>query len=119
MYSPAERPSSTRAAPAKNRSWSTAGGSSSLAVSSRGLPVLRHLGVDDLVGPRLHRVGELAAAPAAARAGVVSRQVSNAAAAARHRPVHVGRRRRPGRLANTSPVLGSIRSAYPPSAGST
>ena len=30
MYSPADRPSSTRAAPAKKRNWSTAGGSSSL-----------------------------------------------------------------------------------------
>ena len=39
MYSPAERPSSTRAAPAKKRSWSTAGGSSSLSVSAIGLPV--------------------------------------------------------------------------------
>ena len=39
MYSPAARPSSTRAAPAKNRSWSTIGGISSLAVRACGLPV--------------------------------------------------------------------------------
>ena len=39
MYSPAARPSSTRAAPAKKRIWSTIGGISSLAVSARGLPV--------------------------------------------------------------------------------
>ena len=39
MYSPAERPSSTRAAPAKNRIWSTAGGISSDMVSPSGLPV--------------------------------------------------------------------------------
>ena len=38
-YSPAARPSSTRAAPAKNRTWSTIGGISSLAVSAHGLPV--------------------------------------------------------------------------------
>ena len=38
-YSPLARPSSTRAAPAKNRIWSTHGGSSSLAVISSGLPV--------------------------------------------------------------------------------
>ncbi len=38
-YSPAALPSSTRAAPAKNRSWSTIGGISSLAVSACGLPV--------------------------------------------------------------------------------
>ncbi len=42
MYSPAERPSSTRAAPAKNRSSSTEGGSSSSAVSWIGLPVFSH-----------------------------------------------------------------------------
>ena len=39
MYSPAALPSSTRAAPAKNRSWSTIGGISSLAVSALILPV--------------------------------------------------------------------------------
>ena len=39
MYSPAERPSSTRAAPAKNRIWSIAGGISSSVVSPIGLPV--------------------------------------------------------------------------------
>jgi hypothetical protein len=41
MYSPAERPSSMRAAPAKNRIWSIIGGTSSDAVSPSGLPVLR------------------------------------------------------------------------------
>ena len=41
MYSPALSPSSTRAAPAKNRSWSTQGGTSSVAVRCSGLPVLR------------------------------------------------------------------------------
>ena len=39
MYSPAALPSRTRAAPAKNRSWSTIGGISSLAVSAWILPV--------------------------------------------------------------------------------
>ena len=39
MYSPADLPSSTRAAPAKNRSWSSIGGISSLAVRACGLPV--------------------------------------------------------------------------------
>ena len=39
MYSPGERPSSTRAAPAKNRIWSTIGGISSDRVSATGLPV--------------------------------------------------------------------------------
>ena len=95
MYSPAARPSSMRAAPAKNRIWSTIGGISSLAVSPSGLPVFCALQRDQLVGVLLDRVGELAAAPAAARAGVVSRQVSNAAAAAGVGPVDVGRRRTP------------------------
>ena len=42
MYSPALRPSSSRAAPAKNRIWSVAGGNSSVRVSSIGLPVFSH-----------------------------------------------------------------------------
>ena len=42
MYSPADLPSSTRAAPAKKRKWSTVGGISSLAVRPSGLPVSRH-----------------------------------------------------------------------------
>ena len=39
MYSPAERPSSTRAAPAKKRIWSIIGGISSAIVTAIGLPV--------------------------------------------------------------------------------
>ena len=39
MYSALALPSSTRAAPAKNRIWSTIGGISSLVVSPIGLPV--------------------------------------------------------------------------------
>ena len=42
MYSPALRPSSSRAAPAKKRIWSTAGGISSVRVISIGLPVFWH-----------------------------------------------------------------------------
>ncbi len=41
-YSPADLPSSTRAAPAKNRKWSEAYGISSSIVSASGLPVSRH-----------------------------------------------------------------------------
>src|SRR3954466_3909219 len=78
MYSALARPSSTRAAPAKKRSWSTIGGISSLAVRGNGLPlffapqghplagrqgerlarVLR-LEVHQLVGAGLDRVGDL------------------------------------------------------------
>ena len=39
MYSPVALPSSTRAAPAKKRIWSTIGGISSDIVSPIGLPV--------------------------------------------------------------------------------
>ena len=39
MYSPPARPSSSRAAPAKNRTWSIATSSSSLLVSDRSFPV--------------------------------------------------------------------------------
>jgi len=41
MYSPADLPSSTRHAPAKNRIWSTIGGISSAIVTWLGFPVLR------------------------------------------------------------------------------
>ena len=58
MYSPAERPSSIRAAPAKNRIWSTIGGISSDRVSAIGLPVFSRLGRDELLGPGLDRVGD-------------------------------------------------------------
>ena len=42
MYSAAASPSSCRAAPAKNRIWSTMGGISSSMVSWNGLPVFSH-----------------------------------------------------------------------------
>ena len=41
MYSPADLPSRMRAAPAKNRIWSSIGGISSAIVTWLGLPVLR------------------------------------------------------------------------------
>ena len=59
MYSPVALPSSSRAAPAKKRSWSTIGTSSSLRVSPSGLPVFSRLDGGELVRPRLHRVGQL------------------------------------------------------------
>ena len=42
VLAPRRGPSSMRAAPAKKRIWSTAGGISSAAISALGLPVLRH-----------------------------------------------------------------------------
>ena len=118
MYSPALRPSSSRAAPAKKRIWSSAGGISSSRVSSIGLPVFSHS----------------AAMSSSARASIASAKLQQ-------RPLPLGgcgvapalerlaprrrrrRRRRPGRRParepNTSPVVGSIRSARRPSAAST
>ena len=65
MYSAGGPPSSTRAAPAKNRIWSTIGGISSLAVSAYGLPVFSRLEPDELVRARLDGVGELQQRPLA------------------------------------------------------
>ena len=81
MYSPADRPSSTRAAPAKNRSWSTIGGISSLAVSARGLPVLRH-SASRSSSVRASIASAILSSARWRSAGVVSRQPSNASAAA-------------------------------------
>jgi hypothetical protein len=81
MYSPAARPSSTRAAPAKNRIWSTIGGISSDAVTAYGLPVF---------SPSSRTKSSARASTASANRsrarcrspGVESRQVSKARAAA-------------------------------------
>ena len=81
MYSAAARPSSTRAAPAKNRIWSSIGGISSERVKASGLPVLR---------PSAATKSSARASMASAKRhsirlrceGVVSRQLSNAPAAA-------------------------------------
>ena len=58
MYSPAVLPSRMRAAPAKNRIWSTIGGISSLRIRRDGFPEFSHLAVDDLLGAGLDGVGD-------------------------------------------------------------
>ncbi len=58
MYSPADRPSSTRAAPEKNRIWSIIGGISSDRVRATGLPVLPALGIDELIGARFEGISD-------------------------------------------------------------
>ena len=81
-YSPADLPSSTRAAPAKNRIWSIAGGSSSSTVKPIGLPV----SLDSTSTNSRDRFSSASAilSMASCRSlGVVSPQVSNAFAAAR------------------------------------
>ena len=90
MYSPALRPSSRRAAPAKNRIWSTIGGISSDSVSAIGFPVFS---LSSAI-----RSAALASTASAIRysarlrsLGVESFHSSKAAAAARHGGVDVGR----------------------------
>ena len=79
MYSPAERPSSIRAAPAKNLIWSTIGGISSDVVSAIGLPVFS----DSAATKSAARASSASAIRSSARLrsdGVASRQPSNASA---------------------------------------
>ena len=81
MYSPAERPSRMRAAPAKNRKWSEAYGISSDIVRPSGLPV-------SLLSTALISSARASMASAILRRaferswGVLSPQPSKAAAAA-------------------------------------
>ena len=109
MYSPADLPSSIRAAPAKNRIWSTIGGISSEAVSPSGLPVF--------CDSALTNTSALASSASAIRsrarlrsAGVESRQPGKASAAER-KAASTSASPETGAVAKTSPVLGSIRSA--------
>ncbi len=115
-YSPADLPSSTLAAPAKKRSSSASGGTSSVRVMATGLPVLRL--------SALTRSSDLASIASAnlssARlrsAGVVSRQVSKAAAAARS-AASTSPEPDTGAVAYASPVLGSTTSLTWPLAAS-
>src|SRR5215472_15314572 len=109
MYSPAERPSSILAAPAKNRIWSTIGGISSDSVSATGLPVLR-----DSAATSSSALASIASAilmRARLRSdGVASRQVSNASAAAAN-AASTSAFPDKGAVAYASPVLGLTTSA--------
>ena len=58
MYSPADLPSSTRAAPAKKRIWSHIGGTSSVRRQLHRLARVLRLDRDELVGALLDRVGD-------------------------------------------------------------
>ena len=81
MYSPADLPSSTRAAPAKKRKWSELGGSSSEAVSPIGLPVSLH-STAVISSARASIASAILSSAEARSCGVVSPHASNAAAAA-------------------------------------
>jgi hypothetical protein len=81
MYSPALSPSSTRAAPAKKRIWSTIGGISSLSVSARGLPVFS-LSSAISSSARASTASAIRWSARLRSLGVLSRQLSKAVAAA-------------------------------------
>ena len=68
------------------------------ASAPSGLPVFSRLGATSSSARSSKRVGDARAAPSAARPGVVSRQPSNAAAAAVHGGVDVRAGRRPARV---------------------
>lgn len=116
MYSPAERPSSSRAAPAKKRIWSTIGGSSSLAVRPSGLPVFS----DSAATSSSARASKASAIFSSAfwrSEGVVSRQPGKAAAAAAM-AASTSAWPESGAVAYTSPVAGLTTSVVRPSAAS-
>ena len=110
-------PSSTRAAPAKKRTWSIAGGSSSVLVNPSGLPVFS-LSTATNSSARFSIASASLSSASWRSAGVESRQVSNAVDAALHRPVDVlgaGH----GAVANSSSVDGLTMPDVRPSALST
>ena len=117
MYSAADLPSSMRAAPAKKRIWSTAGGISSLIVSAIGLPVF-WLSTATNSSARDSSASAILSRARCRSDGVVSRHDSKAVAAA---PIAASTSAAPetGAVANVRPVVGSIRSAEPPSFVST
>src|SRR5215468_12329434 len=108
MYSPAERPSSMRAAPAKNRIWSIIGGISSDRVSATGLPVFS-VSAATSCSAFSSRVSAIRSSARLRSAGVVSRHFSNASLAAANAAV-TSASREIGAVAKASPALGSTTS---------
>ena len=89
MYSPADRPSSIRAAPAKNRIWSTIGGISSAMVRATGLPVFWLSAPHQLLGARFDGVGDPEEGQAPLRRGGAL-PAGEGLGGAPYRPVDVG-----------------------------
>src|SRR3954471_16036741 len=116
MYSPADLPSSTRAAPAKKRKWSAETGISSRAYES-GLPTF--CDSSSASSSALSSIADANPSSASARsAGVVSSQSGSAffaASTARSTSACVPR----GTSAIVSPVAGFRTSIVPPSTAST
>ena len=108
MYSPAELPCRTRAAPAKKRKWSEAYGISSDIVRCSGLPVSWHS--TSLSSSLRASIAFAILSSAVARScGVESAQVSKAVAAAAYAR-STSSAPDIGAAAYTSPVVGSMTS---------
>ncbi len=117
MYSPAERPSSTRAAPAKKRIWSTMGGISSDMVRPRGLPVFS-LSTATSSSARASMESAILRSARLRSEGVDSFQEAKAAAAAA-KALSTSSCPETGASAKASPVLGLMRSLVRPDLAST
>src|SRR4051812_47062816 len=117
MYSPALLPSRCRAAVAKNRSWSTAGGISSLRVRWIGLPVFS-TSTAIISSARDSSASAMRNSASERSLGVVSRQTSKAEAAARI-AASMSPAEDSGAVPYTAPVTGLTTSVVRPSAAST
>src|SRR5579862_116479 len=117
MYSAAARPSSSRAAPAKNRIWSTIGGISSDIVRPKGLPVFSH-SARTSSSARVSMVSAMRMRAKLRSEGVVRRHEVNASRAER-RAKSTSSAFDTGARAKASPVLGSITAAAVPLFAST
>ena len=117
MYSPALLPSRWRAAVAKNRIWSTAGGISSDRVRWIGLPVLR-TSRSISSSPRASTASAMRNSASERSEGVASRQPSNASAAT---CMAASTSAAPDKaaVAYCSPVVGSTTAEVRPSAAGT
>ncbi len=117
MYSPADLPSSSRAAPAKKRIWSTIGGTSSDMVRANGLPVFSHSAATSS-SARASMASAMRMRARLRSEGVVRLHPAKAAAALRTaRSTSAGPET--GASANGRPVLGSTTGAVGPSAACT
>ena len=113
MYSPAEVPSSTRAAPAKKRIWSTIGGISSDSTSAFGLPVFS-LSTATSCSARASIASAIFNSASWRSDGVVFPHDSNARSAA-WQAASISCSEETADVANTSSVTGSTSSSSRPS----
>ena len=117
MYSPADLPSRSLAAPARKRIWSIIGGISSDIVKATGLPVFS-VSAATRSSARASSASAMRNSARLRSEGVASRHAGKADAAARNAR-STSTASETGASANTSPVDGSISSAVRPSLLST